>query len=92
MKIPEGTIAACGSDYTVTTSATGSYSTTQSGSQTGDDWYDSGSSARVLASSTAPFLFLSWTGSPTIDASASAATSVTMDSYHELVARLDVSS
>ena len=92
VKIPEGTIAACGSDYTVTTSATGSYSTTQSGSQTGDDWYDSGSSARVLASSTAPFLFLSWTGSPTIDASASAANSVTMDSYHELVARLDVSS
>src|SRR5438128_960634 len=46
VKIPEGTIAACGISYTVTTIATGSYSTSHSGSQTGDDWYDAGSSAR----------------------------------------------
>ena len=91
MKIPEGTIAACGSSYTVTTSATGSYSTSQSGSQTGDDWYDAGSSASILASSATPFFFRSWTGSPTIDAPTSAATSLRMDSYYALEASFEVS-
>ena len=92
LKIPEATIAACGGDYTVTTSASGTYSTSQSGSQTGDDWYDAGSVARVSASSTTPVLFHSWSGSPTIDAPTSAATSVTMDYYYDLVASFDVSS
>ncbi len=92
VKIPESTIAACGGDYTVTTSATGSYSTSQSGSQTGDDWYDAGSSARITAAPTTPFLFHSWTGAPTIDAPTSAASSVKMDSSYALLARFDVSS
>ena len=90
VKIPESTIAACGSNYTVTTSATGSYSTSQSGSQTGDDWYDAGSSASILASSATPFFFHSWSGSPTIDAPTSAAASVRMDSYYAVEASFDV--
>src|SRR5438445_1378492 len=91
VKIPEGTIAACGSSYTVTTSATGSYSTSQSGSQTGDDWYDAGSSASILATSATPFFFRSWSGSPTIDAPTSAVASVRMDSYYALEASFEVS-
>jgi len=92
LTIPDATISSCGSTYALTALAIGSFSASQSGGQNGDDWYDSGSSASISATSTLPFVFSAWSGSPTISAPTSANTTLLMNSYYAVTSKFDVSS
>ncbi len=90
VNIPDSTIAAYGGSYTVLTTATGGFSVSQSGSQTGDGWYDAGSTAAISASPASPFAFVSWSGSAAIAAQSSPQTSVSMSTYYTVVAEFTV--
>ncbi len=89
--IPDSTISNCGATWSVGATATGSYAVSQSGSQTGDDWYDAGSAAGIAATFNTPFVFDSWSGAPTIFSTNSAATSLTMNSHYAVNSKFDVS-
>jgi hypothetical protein len=88
--IPTPTISMCGETWSVEATATGSYAVSQSGSQTGDDWYDAGTAAGIASTFTIPFVFGSWSGAPTIFSMHSATTSLTMDSYYLVSSKFDV--
>lgn len=89
--IPDSTIGEYNNSFTLVTAATGAYSVSQSGSQTGDGWYDSGTSATLTASCSFPFSFTSWSGSPTLASQSQASTTVTMNSYYSVVGGFKVS-
>ncbi|MDV3244761.1 MAG: hypothetical protein LYZ66_06280 [Nitrososphaerales archaeon] len=89
--IPDLTIASYGSSFVLVTTASGSYSASQSGSQTGDGWYDPGSSATLVATATAPFSFSSWTGPSTVASPSQTTTSVLMNSYYAVVGSFQIS-
>jgi hypothetical protein len=88
--LPDSTIASCGEAWTATATATGSYGVSQSGSQTVDGWYDANSSARISATSTAPFVFNSWSGATSISSPTTATTSVKMSFYYAVSCKFDV--
>lgn len=89
--IPESTIAVYGDAYTIVSSSAVSYSISQSGGPTGDDWYDSGTSATITATAVSPVVFSSWSGSPTLSSPSSIQTSVVMSSYYTVTGKFLVS-
>jgi hypothetical protein len=87
--IGDSAIGSC-SSFTVTATASGSGSASQSGSQTGDSWYDAGTSATIQATATGPFSFTSWSGSSTIANTSLATTTVQMNGYYTVTANFNV--
>ncbi|MBI3116065.1 MAG: hypothetical protein HYZ12_01875, partial [Thaumarchaeota archaeon] len=85
--IPESTIAVYGDAYTLVSSSAVSYSLSQAGGPTGDDWYDSGTSATITATAASPVLFSAWSGSATISSPTSIQTSVVMSSYYTIIGK-----
>lgn len=88
--IGDADIASCNAVFTITTTSSGTFSASTSGSQTGDNWYDSGSSAAITSTSVAPFSFGSWSGSATIANTSTTSTTVTMTNFYTVTASYNV--
>jgi len=92
--ISGNTISGTGGPCTLTTTGSGSYSSSIGASQTGDSWYDSGSSVSLIASASGPFSFSSWSSSSSslllIASSSSASTTVTVNTYGRVTASFSV--
>ncbi len=83
-----------GGSCALVTTSQGTYSVSSSGSQTGDGWYDSGSTATISASGTGPFAFSYWSstsGSLRVASPNSGSTTVTVDTYGTVTSVFNVS-